>query len=446
MDNQKIFESMFLRRPSPLLVTRTEGVYFYTADGRKILDASGGPMAVNIGYGRREVAEAVSRSMARVSYVLPVYSSQARVELSERIRKFLPESLNRLYFCSGGSEANEAAIKLARQYHVLTGHESKYKIITRDLSYHGMTIATLSMGDIKMRKRDFVPMLWDSRRIQACYCYRCPFQRTYPGCDLECARALEKKILEEGPDTVSAFMAEPIVAAAAGATVPPPGYFPLIREICDRYGVLLIFDEVVTGFGRTGEKMGMNHFQVVPDLVTFAKGVSSAYAPLGGMAVKDRILEPFEKSRSDFQHLYTFSFHPLSCAVGNEVLRIIEEEHLLERAAVMGDYLSKRLARLESLPLVGDIRGKGLLRGIEFVRDKKTKEPFPREKSVKNRILRACFRKGVSFYPGYYEDELGRGDHIMISPPFIITEEQIDQCLDILQEAIEECREELSAS
>jgi adenosylmethionine-8-amino-7-oxononanoate aminotransferase len=446
MEPQEILENMFYRQSPPPMIIKTEGVYFQMADGRKILDASGGPMAVNIGYGRHEVAEAASRSIEKVSYVLPVFASEARIELAKRIRKLMPDGLGRIYFCSGGSEANEAAIKLARQYHVISGKELKYKIISRDLSYHGMTIATLSMGDIKMRKRDFTPMLWDSRRIEACYCYRCPFGRVYPGCDLDCALALEKRLLEEGPETVAAFIAEPIVAAAAGGTVPPPEYFPLIRQICDKYDILLILDEVVTGFGRTGKNMGLNHFNIVPDIATFAKGASSAYAPLGGMAVKDEILERFEQQRADFQHLYTFSAHPLACAVGNEVQRIIEEEQLIDRAAQMGQYLRKSLARLEALPMVGDIRGRGLLWGIEFVKDRETKEPFPKEKSAKNSVLRDCFRKGAFFYPGYYEDELGRGDHIMMSPPFIITEEQIDQCVDILEETLEESLEKFYAA
>ena len=446
MDPNDIRESMFLRPGNPLMVTRTEGVYFYTSDGRKILDASGGPMAVNIGYGRREVAEAVSRSIAEVSYVVPTYTSAARVELTRRIRQLMPDGLNRIYFCSGGSEANEAAIKLARQYHVLTQNPSKYKVITRDLSYHGMTIATLSMGDIKMRKKDFMPMLWDSHRIDACYCFRCPFGRTYPDCGMACALALEQRILAEGPETVSAFMAEPVVAAAGGALVPPPEYFPAIREICDRHNVLLIFDEVVTGFGRTGYTMGMDLVGVVPDIATFAKGVSSAYAPLGGMVAKETLLETFERNKSDFQHLYTFSSHPLACAVGNAVLNIMAEEQLMARAAVMGDYLKKRLMRLSALDMVGDIRGSGLLWGIEFVKDKATKEPFAGELSVKNRVLKHCFRNGAFFYPGYYEDERGRGDHILMAPPFIITEEQIDQCVDILEAAIMAVWQEITAA
>jgi adenosylmethionine-8-amino-7-oxononanoate aminotransferase len=284
-------------------------------------------------------------------------------------------------------------------------------------------------------------MLWHNWRIEPCYCYRCPFGKEYPGCDIDCALALEKRILSEGPETVAAFIAEPIVASAAGGAVPPPEYFPLIREICDRHNVILIVDEVVTGFGRTGKNMGMEHFNTIPDIATFAKGVSSGYAPMGGMAVKDELVELLEEKKADFQHLYTFSAHPLSCAIGNEVQRIMEEENLIARADRMGTYLHKSLQRLESLPMIGDIRGKGMLWAIEFVKDKETKEPFPKEKKVKNDILRNCIMKGVFFYPGYYEDEQGRGDHMMIAPPFIITEEQIDHCVRVLREVLEESQE-----
>lgn len=447
MEPQDIFENMFccnLQSPPPCII-KTEGVYVYDSKGRKYLDASGGPMAVNIGYGRQEVAEAAKRTIEKTSYILPVFASEARIALARRIRKRMPDGLGRIYFCSGGSEANEAAIKLARQYHVITGKESKHKIVSRELSYHGMTIAALSMSDIKMRKRDFIPMLWDCLRIEACYCYRCPFGKHYPECNIDCALALEKTILSEGADTISAFIAEPIVASAAGGTVPVPEYFPLVREICDKYGVFLILDEIVTGFGRTGRNMGMDHFGVIPDIATFAKGASSGYAPLGGMAVKDAIIERFEEKGVDFRHLYTFSAHPLSCAIGNEVQRIIDEENLIERAAIMGGYLRQRLARIEDLSMVGDIRGKGLLWGIEFVRDKTTKEPFPKEIAVKDTIIRECLAKGVFFYPGYFEDAFGRGDHIMIAPPFIITEEQIDHCVDVLAETLTELQDRFYA-
>ncbi|RJP73920.1 MAG: aspartate aminotransferase family protein [Candidatus Abyssobacteria bacterium SURF_17] len=443
MEMQDIVDNMFIKHPHvpPILITKAEGVYLHDNYGRKLLDFSGGPMAVNIGHGRKEVAKAAQKQLEEVSYILPVFASEARIELVKRIKKLMPKDLNRIYFCSGGSEANEAAIKFSRQYHVVAGRTSKYKVVSRKLSYHGMTFATLSVGDVKPRMRDFTPMLWNNPKIEACYCYRCPFDKEYPNCDIDCALALEKKILAEGPDTVAAFIAEPIVASASGGTVPPPEYYPIIRETCTKHNVVFIADEVVTGFGRTGRNMGMDHFGVVPDIATFAKGVGSAYAPLAGMAVHSELVELFENNEVEFQHLYTFSAHPLSCAVGNEVQKIIEKEKLIARAEQMGNYLHESLLQLMSLPMVGDVRGKGLLWAIEFVKDKKTKEPFPKEKKVKMDIIMQCMMKGVFFYPGYYEDEQGRGDHIMMAPPFIITEKQIDEAMRVLRETLEESQE-----
>jgi adenosylmethionine-8-amino-7-oxononanoate aminotransferase len=435
MEMQEVVDHMFLPLPGipPVFISRTEGVYLHDGSGRRIIDASGGPLAVNIGYGRPEVADAAARALRQVSYVLPVFASEARIELVKRIKKLLPEELRNVYLCSGGSEANEAAIKLARQYQVLSGRESRYKVISRNLSYHGMTMLTLSISDVKVRRRDFLPMLWKNPRVEACYCYRCPFGREYPGCDLDCARQLEERILAEGPETVVAFIAEPIVGAAGGALVPPPEYFPIVRETCDKYDVVFIADEVVTGFGRTGRSMGLDHFGVVPDIATFAKGVSSAYAPLAGMAVRDELVARFREKQAEFQHLYTFSAHPLACAVGAEVMRIIEEENLIARAEQMGKYLEERLLELGDLPMVGDVRGRGMLWAIELVEDKVTKAPFPKQKNVKMDTIVQCLLRGVFFYPGYYEDERGRGDQMMIAPPFIITEEQIDECLGILR-------------
>ncbi|RJP15680.1 MAG: aspartate aminotransferase family protein [Candidatus Abyssobacteria bacterium SURF_5] len=448
MDMQEVVQNMFYKDPHlpPVLTTKTEGVYVYDSYGRKLIDASGGPMAVNIGHGRKEVAEAAKKALEQTSYVLPVFASEPRIELTKRIKKLMPPELNRIYYASGGSEANEVAVKFARQYQVVAGRASKYKVISRKLSYHGNTLATLSFGDIPKRRADYIPMLWDTPHIEPCYCYRCPFGKEYPGCDIDCARALEKKILAEGPDTVAAFIAEPIVAAAAGATVPPPEYFPIIRKTCDKYNVVLIFDEVVTGFGRTGKNMGMNHFNVIPDVAVFAKGVSSGYAPLAGMAVREKLVQLFEEKEVEFQNLYTFSAHPLSCAIGNAVQKIIEKEKLIQRAEQMGHYLQESLMQLLDLPMVGDVRGKGMLWAVEFVKDKKTKEPFPKEKNVKMDVIMQCMMKGAFFYPGYYQDDQGRGDHIMLAPPFIITEQQIDQCLAILRETLEESHERYFAA
>jgi len=440
VEMQEVLENMFLPLPGvpPILITKTEGVYLYDSSGARFIDASGGPMAVTIGHGRKEVAEAAKRGLEQVTYILPVFASESRIELVKRIKKLMPPELNEVYFCSGGSEANEAAIKFARQYQVLAGRESKYKVVSRNLSYHGMTLLTLSIGDVKMRQRDFIPMLWKNPRVEPHYCYRCPYGKEYPRCDIDCALNLEKRILEEGPETVSAFIAEPVVASAGGGLVPPPEYFPIIRETCDKYDVLFIADEVVSGFGRTGKNMAMDHFGVVPDIATFAKGASSAYAPLAGMVVRGELTDLYKEKEAEFQHLYTFSGHPLSCAVANEVQRILEEEGLIARAGEMGKYLEKKLWELMELPMVGDIRGKGLLWSIEFVKNKTTKEPFPRAKNVKMHIIATCLLKGVFFYPGYWEDDQDRGDHIMIAPPFIITEEQIDECIGVLRETLEE--------
>ena len=439
MEMQEVVDNMFLPLPGlpPVLITKTEGVYLYDGSGHRIIDASGGPMAITIGHGRPEVADAAARVLREVSYVLPVFASEARIELVKRIKKMLPEALRNVYLCSGGSEANEAAIKLARQYQVLSGRESRHKIISRNLSYHGMTMLTLSISDVKMRQRDFLPMLWKNPRVEACYCYRCPFGKEYPGCDIDCALELEERILAEGPDTVVAFIAEPIVASAGGGLVPPPEYFPIIRETCDKYDVVFIADEIVTGFGRTGKNMGLEHFGVVPDIATFAKGVSSGYVPLAGMAVGDELVATFEEQQAEFQHLYTFAAHPIACAVGSEVMRIVEEEKMIARAEQIGKYLHESLLELMDLPMVGDIRGKGMLWGIEFVKDKDTKEPFPKEKNVKMDVIVQCLLKGVFFYPGYYEDERGRGDQLMIAPPFIITEEQIDEVVSILRKTLQ---------
>jgi len=443
METQEVIDNMFLPLPGvpPILITKTEGVYLHTSFGTKLIDASSGPMAVNLGYGRKEIAEAAAQTLSEVSYILPVFASEVRINLVKRIKRFLPEKLHNVYLCSGGSEANEAAIKIARQYQVLAGRESKHKVISRNLSYHGMTFMTLSLSDVKARQEDFAPMLWKNPRVEPCYCYRCPYGKEYPGCDIDCALDLEKKILEEGPETVLAFIAEPVVASAGGALVPPPEYFPIISETCEKYDVVFILDEIVTGFGRTGKNMGMDHFGVVPDIVTFAKGVSSGYAPLAGMAVSNEICELFQEKEAEFQHLYTFAAHPIACAVGNEVMRIVEEENMVERAEQMGHYLQESLLQLKDHPMVGDIRGKGMLWAIEFVKDKETKEPFPKEKNVKMDLIMQCMMKGVFFYPGYYENENGRGDHIIIAPPFIITEEQIDECMGILREAMEESQD-----
>ena len=440
MDLKEVSDNMFMQVPGiPLiLIEKAEGVYLYTSTGEKLLDASSGPMAAGIGHGREEVGRAAAESISKVSYILPVFASEARIELTKRIKSRLPAEQSRIYFCSGGSEANEAAIKFARQYHVVSGDLKRTKIITREHCYHGNTMLMISISGIEERRRDFLPMLWKNARVADCYCYRCPFGGKYPNCDLECAHDLEDKIKGEGPDEVAAFLGEPIVASATGANQPPPEYWPIVREICDRYGVLMMVDEVVTGFGRTGKNMGMDHFGVTPDISVFAKGVSGGYAPLAGMAVRDDLVRVFEEKGEEFQSLYTYSAHPLSCAIGAKVQEIIDREDLITRADKMGKYLSTKLERIREHPNVGDVRGVGLLWAVELVKDKKTKEPFPQNKNLKMKVVLHGTSKGVFFYPGYYKDKQGRCDHIMISPPYTISEDQIDQIVDALEYSINE--------
>jgi adenosylmethionine-8-amino-7-oxononanoate aminotransferase len=440
VDLQEVADNMFIKVPGvPLiLIEKTEGVYIHTSDGQKIIDASSGPMAAGIGHGRKEVGQAAAESISEVSYILPVFASKQRIELTKRIKSRLPAEQNRIYFCSGGSEANEAAIKFARQYHVVNGETKRSKIITREHCYHGNTMLMISISGIEERRRDFIPMLWENARVADCYCYRCSFGGEYPNCDLECAHDLEDKIKGEGPDTVAAFLGEPIVASATGANMPPPEYWSIVREICDRYGVLMMVDEVVTGFGRTGRKMGMDHFGVTPDISVFAKGVSGGYAPLAGMAVKDKLVRTLEDKGEEFQSLYTYSAHPLSCAIGAKVQEIIDREDLINRADCMGKYMGEKLEKIRALPNVGDVRGVGLLWAVELVKDKKTKEPFPQDKNLKMKVVLHGISKDVFFYPGYYKDSQGNCDHIMLAPPYTISEEQIDQIVDALQYAITE--------
>lgn len=438
MDAKEVQANVFYRRPHgpPLLIERGEGVYLFTADGDRILDASGGPMVVTIGHGRKEIGKVAAALFEKLDYVLPVYATEGSIELTKRIKRLTPEPLNRVYFTSGGSESVESAIKLARQYHVITGNESKYKFIGRKRSYHGGTIATLSVGATTARREPFLPLLWDSPHIEACYCYRCPFGKEHPGCEVACAADLERCIVEEGPDTVAAFIAEPVGGACGAASVPPPEYFPAIRATCDKYNVLFIADEVVTGFGRTGKATAMEHFGAVPDIMTFAKGASSGYAPLGGIVATDHILEQFEEKRKEFSSIFTFSSHPLSCAIGNAVLKIVEEEGLIERVAAMEGFVSERLQTLYDSPFVGDVRGKGMLWGIEFVKDRETKEPFPAGRGLLTPILAGLSQRGIFLYPGIGKDEQGRGDSVLFTPPFIITEAEIDLVVTALHEVL----------
>jgi adenosylmethionine-8-amino-7-oxononanoate aminotransferase len=434
---------MFIRGPhEPIAIERAEGPWLYARDGRKILDAGAGAVVVNIGQGREEIADIARRTMARLDYVLPVWTSPERERLVERLARWTPAGIDRFFFTSGGSEANEAAFKFAILYHRVRGKPSKRKIIGRQFSYHGNTIAALSAAGTG-RRADYEHVLIDWPKIPPTYCYRCPWQKTYPGCDIDCAGALEKKINEEGADSIAAFIAEPMMGSSGGAVPPVREYWPRIREICSKYDVLLIADEVMTGFGRTGKRFAVDHWNVIPDVLVGGKGLTGGYMPMGMCAVRNDLVEEVERAKADFM-FYTYSCHPVTCAVAEGVLAIMEREKLVERSAEMGARLGAQLREeLSGHPMVGDVRGAGLFWGVEMVRDKTTREPFPAESKVTNRVLGAALRRGLFFYPASGMAGSGRGDAMMLTPPFVIGDGEIEFIVRTARDALEDIRANL---
>lgn len=418
---------------------RAEGVTVWDADGRRYIDASGGPVLVNIGHGVTEVAQAVSEQARAVAYVhATAFTTPVLEEYSERLATHVPLEDPRFYYLTSGSEAVEAALKFVRQFMIARGEATRETIISRWGSYHGATLGALAVtGKPKMRTM-FAPLFLDQPHIPPPYCYRCPFGFSGgEGCDLACARALEAEILRQGVQRVAAFIAEPVSGATLGAVVPPEGYWPLVREICDRYGVLLIADEVMTGFGRTGRWFGIEHFGVRPDLMAMGKGAAGGYVPFSIAAMEARDVEVIRLVHGDFNHGGTFSHHAVGAAAALATLRYLEEHDLVATAAARGEYLGRRLREtLADVPCVGDVRGLGLMWGVEFVADRATKAPFQPKLHFAQRVCDRAFELGVIFYPGAGCVDGVAGDHLMISPPFVITEEQIDEVVDILHKTI----------
>ncbi len=426
----------------PLQIAKTEGAYLITPDGQRILDAAGGAVVVNIGQGRREVADAFADTAAEISYLVPPFASASRVKLVERlVDGWLPPGLSRVVFTSGGSDAVDAAVRLVRQHHLSAGRPERWKVIGRDLSYHGTTLTTLAVGGHTKRRKGFEPWLVDLPKAPACFCLRCPLGKSYPGCKIDCAEELEAVLKREDPNTVAAFIVEPIGGSTAGALTPPDEYLPRIAEICKRHGVLLIADEVMSGFGRTGKRFAVDHWDVVPDILIGGKGLTGGYAPLCAIAAKPEVVDPIGDAGDELM-FYTYSAHPASCAVADKVLEIMERENLVERAAVMGERLRQRLAGLETHPNVAEIRGRGLLLAIEIVRDRDTLEPFPTSIGMTNKVLGAAFAQGVMVYPGGCDPAR---DVITLGPPLIIDDDDIERIANALEIGIPSAVERANA-
>lgn len=417
------------------IVDSGKGIYLKDIEGKTYIDASSGAVVVGIGHGREEVAEVMRDQAAKIAYVIRIqFMNKPSLKLSNNIVSLAPKNMDRVYFVSGGSEANETAIKLAIRFQQLVGNSRKSKIISRWQSFHGNTLGTLSVSGHTKRRRDYSNLLLHMPHIPPAYCYRCPFNKKSESCDLECARELEVVVKREGPENIAAFIAEPIVGATLGAVPPVDEYFPLVREICDTYEVLFIADEIMTGFGRTGKYFAMEHWNVTPDILSFGKGVAAGYSPLAGIITHKRISETFEDEGTEFVHGFTFAFNPLTTAVAVKVLEIVEEERLVENAKIMGEYFLEKLAALKELPIVGDIRGKGLLFGIEFVKNKDLKEPFPPNAHMAYKIMRDLMDRGLVIYPGSGTKDGLSGDHILLAPPLIITKDEINNIVQILED------------
>src|SRR5579859_1049167 len=391
---------MFMKSPyDPLVIERAEGAWLYARDGRKILDAGAGAVVVNVGQGRAEIARLAGDEVARLNYVLPVWSTPERDRLTHRLARWTPPGINRFFFTSGGSEAVEAAIKFALMYQKVKGRPSRKKIISRWFSYHGNTLGALSVGGNLGRRADYEHVLFDWPHIGPQYCYRCPWEKTYPGCGIDCATALEDEIRRHGADSIAAFIAEPMMGATGGVVPPVKEYWPMIADICRRNDILLIVDEVMTGFGRTGKRFAVEHWNLKPDVLIAAKGLTGGYIPMGMIAVDDRLIAECEQLGADFM-FYTYSAHPLACAIADKVLEIMEREHLVERAAEVGARLGAQLKEeLSGHPLVGDIRGAGLFWGIELVLDKATHTPYAPDLKLTNRVLGATLKRDLFIYP-----------------------------------------------
>lgn len=420
----------------PFLVARADGIRFWDVHGKEYLDGLAGIFAVNVGYNNPRMLEAVRRQLETLPFNPPMHGTNPRaVELAGLLAEICPGSLNTARLVSSGSEANEAAFKMARQYHRQTGNPGKHKILSRYLSYHGATGNAMSAGGVGYRKTLYEPTSVGFLHAYPPYCYRCPYEKHYPECQVFCARTLRTMIEWEDPRSVAAIIVEPI-SNTGGIITPPPEYLTILRQICDEHQILLIFDEVITGFGRTGSLFAANTFDVTPDILCCGKGMSSGYAPLAAAMVSDRVAATFwGVPGSEFAHGHTYAGNPVACAAGLASIREILERRLPENARSVGAHLVRRLEGLASLGIVGEIRGKGLMIGVELVKDPATKTPFPPELKVGVRIGKRAMRNGllIRFDPHW----------IAFGPPLIVTEEDVDQMVAILEQSAREVLREL---
>ena len=402
-------------------ISHGKGCYLYDAEGRVYLDACAGVHVISIGHGVEEIAEAMAAQARKVAFAYGQFISQPQIDLARKITEMTPEGMGRVFFVSGGSEATEAAMKIARKYHIESGNPSKYQVISCWQSWHGNTIGALSMSGRSAWRKDYTPYLLD-----------------FPHISQHSTDELERVIRQIGAEYISAFIVEPVLGTSAAGLTPPDDYFRTVREICDHYRILMIIDEVVTGYGRTGVNFGIDHWGVVPDLMATGKGLSSGYTPIAATIVRDEIYETIYETAPAFVHGHTYGGNPLSCATALAVQEYVESHDLIRRCAEMGDVMLEQLQTLTDLSIVRTVRGKGLLCGIEFAADKDRGVPFDPALGVTGRIVKETFDRGVLIMPGAPGPLDGvNGDHVAISPPYTVTEDEASRIARVLREAVE---------
>ncbi|MFC6486847.1 aspartate aminotransferase family protein [Nitratireductor sp. GCM10026969] len=422
------------RRP---LVAEARGVYIWDVDGRRYLDGSSGAMVANIGHSNERVLAAMRAQMEKATFAYRLHFENEPAErLARATAARMPAGLNRVFFVSGGSEAVESAIKLARQYALATGQERRWKVISRFPSYHGATLGALALTGMTNMTEPFAPMMREMPKVPAPTCYLDRDDLTDEERGLRYAEMLREKILAEGPETVLAFIMEPVGGAATGALVAPDSYYARIAEICREFGILLIFDEVMTGAGRTGRFLAGEHWGLQPDIVALSKGFAAGYAPLGAMVAHEKIVEPVLAS-GGFVHGFTYAGNPLACAAGLAVLEEIEREGLCANAEAMGGRLKAELEGLKArYPFIGDVRGKGLLLAFELVADTGTMEPLPKEMDAHIHLVEEAYRRGLIIYSRRTCGGTA-GDHFMVCPPLIVNEDHIGEIMEKLTAALD---------
>ena len=423
-----------------------DGVYIVDTDGKRYIDASGGAAVSCMGHSDEDIRRAIKQQVDTLAFAhTGFFTSQPAEELAEVLVDGAPAGIERVYFLSGGSEAIETSLKMARQYFLETGQPERRHFIARQQSYHGNTLGALAIGGHEARRRPYQPLLVDATHISPCYAYRGQqADESEEEYGLRVADELETAIVSQGPETVAAFVAETVGGATSGVIPPVPGYFKRIREICDRYGVLLILDEIMCGMGRTGTMHACEQDGIAPDLMTIAKGLGAGYQPIGAVLVSGQVYDAFAQGSGAFQHGHTYMGHPTACAAALAVQKAIHERNLLENVGRQGDLLETALVeRFGNHPHIGDIRGRGLFRGLELVAERASRQPFDPAQRLFAKIKKEAMANGLVCYPGNGTADGVSGDHVLLAPPFIVTADQIGEIVDKLGTAIDAALESL---